>query len=269
MMQHGITAQRLAIMLTAAVLALVACSGGGSGSTPAPPATPTASPTPTPTPTIAPQNYLPIDNSAGFEGGTAGFGSTTFGPTTLAFQNAVATASPICSSSIGTLGDFALAAAWPALVAYSTATASASANNVAGQTPEYLVTKDTTGNIYVVGYYFGVNNVKKCVTPYVFVKAQMKAGDSWTYTDINGATQTAAVQYAAQSASFTVTGGGPHSGATSNYATVAQVNYGSTFTVYWAASFGPAQTVNIGQPASAGFPVTWTAFGYTTVPNSR
>ena len=217
----------------------------------------------------ASQNYFPFDNSAGFEGATNGGGYTYYNPALIAAQNSIATSAPNCAASVGTLGDFSLGSTFPPLVADSTATSSAAANKVPGQTPVYLLTKDAIGNVYIDGYYFGVNNLKKCVTPYFLVKSQMKAGDTWLYTDINGLTQTATVQYAGQPAAFTVTGTGPHGGMTASYPNVAQVNYGSTFTVYWAAGFGPAQMVNIGEPASSQNPPTWTALGYTTVPNSR
>ena len=251
------------VVASIAVSFLSACGGGGGGGGTSP------VPQPSATPTIAPLNYLPFDNSAGFEGAPAGGGYQSFNPAVLAAQNSIASSAPNCAASVSTMGDFSLAGTFPALVADSTAMTSAAANHVTGQTPVYLLTKDAAGNVYIDGYYFGVNNVKKCVTPYVFVKSQMKAGDTWVYTDINGSTQTASVQYAGQPASFTVGGNGPHSGTTTNYPNVSQVNYGSTFTVYWAAGYGPAQTVNIGQPASEPFPPTWTAYGYTTVPTSR
>jgi hypothetical protein len=179
---------------------------------------------------------------------------------------AITSGLPNCSASVqGNIGDYEVGVSWVPVTAHSVSNIDLVRTN--GQFPVYIVTKDGIGNIYIDGYFYGYNQTKTCVAPYLFVKSQMKAGDSWVYTDINGNTDVASVVYVGQAASFTVTGTGPHAGQSVTYQNIAKVNYGNTFAIYWSAGNGPIESVNT-VDSTIGQPNTWTAYSVTVVPGS-
>jgi hypothetical protein len=263
---------RLAL-LSFVVVVFAGCSGGSaspppfqSGTaapTPVPTAAPTATPAPTPTPvpTIPPLNYFPFTNQASYEGGTPGGGyQNVFGPETAP------SGPPSCAAPVaGNIGDYLAGSTWFPVMDHTVSNTAVARSG--GQIPVYVFTKDGIGNVYIDGYYFGANQTKTCVTPYPFVKSQMKAGDSWVYTDINGHTDVATVAFVGQPSSFVVTGNGPHAGQVVTYQNVAKVNYGNAFAIYWSAGNGPVETENL-VSSTTGQPNTWTAFAITVTPGS-
>jgi hypothetical protein len=247
------------VVFGAALVALAACSGGSATNVSPPPVTATA--TPAPLPTIAPQNYMPFSNIAEYDGGdsTAAFFYDT-GPEASPDAN-----TPNCAASLaGNIGDYGLSSARLIMSNETQTQAQAQFNDQFGS---YFLTKDALGNIYVDGYF--ASGKKSCVKPYLLMKSQVTSGDSWVYTDLDGFTQVATVISVGQSASFRVSGGGPHAGQQAGpYANLAVVNYGSTFTLYWAPGLGPVEAVNtVSAPASIG-PMQWTAYSVTPVPGS-
>jgi hypothetical protein len=256
--------------LYASIVAVVfvGCSGGSASPPPfqngtaAPTPVPTAVPTPTPVPTIAPLNYFPFSNQASYEGGTAGTGGFTdqSGPET------VTSGPPSCAAPVaGNIGDYLAGSTWLPVTDHTVSNTAAARSG--GQFPVYVFTKDGLGNVYIDGYFFGFNQTKTCVTPYPFVKSQMKAGDSWVYTDINGHTDVATVAFVGQPSSFVVVGNGPHAGQVVTYQSVAKVNYGNAFTIYWSPGNGPVETENLVN-STTGQPSTWTAYAITVTPGS-
>lgn len=237
------------IIVSTMIAALSGCSGGGSAPSSVPPTV-----TPSPVPTIAPQNFLPFDNQASYEGGSSNGWNGASG--LIGVRD---TQSPNCAASIaGSIGDYDLGSTALPLESNQTLAQGQSG----GQVPFYVVTKDGIGNVYIDGFY--LSSAKSCVVPYLFVKSQLRVGDSWTYTDINGFTQVASVLAVGQTVNFRVTGPGPHGGQqTGPYSNVAVVNYGSTFSVYWAAGLGPVESVNAVQGPFSSSNLQWTAYAIT------
>lgn len=232
------------------VLFLSACGGGGGSS---------SLPAPTGSPAPVAQNYFPVANQAGWEGGLPSGGYQW-----LSVSSLTTSESTTCGKSIGSFGDYEIN---PYVQMADYAIASDPSFKYPGQYPTYVITKDSTGNVYVVGYQAGGGNPIICVAPYVLVKSQMANNETWTYTDINGRSKVATVVEAGPQQSFTVTGNGPHGGQSFVYSNVAEVNYGNEFTVYYAAGYGPVQTIN--QPQyNSGEPLVWTAYGYVKTAGS-
>jgi hypothetical protein len=73
----------------------------------------------------------------------------------------------------------------------------------------------------------------------------------------------------AQSQTFTSIAGDPYDGITVTYPNVVQVNYGSTFTVFWSAAFGPVEAQNAYPAQQPSNEVqAWTAISVTAMPTS-
>jgi hypothetical protein len=236
----------------------------GVVTTTAPTATPTASPVPTATP-VPPksENYFPITNQAAYDGTTAGGGTIFFGKGALVNGAAIGTA---CSTALGTFGDF-----WVRVSSSIIPTADILAN------PAYaypLISKNAAGDVYVVGYTSSTGTGETCIQPYPIAKAQMVKGTGWTFVDIAGVSRTAVVVSDHQTMTFTAqTGGGPVS--TTYTGIVAQVAYGADQTIYWAAGYGPVQTIDPGASAPPPgqppqyYPQTLTASNWTLDPTSK
>jgi hypothetical protein len=238
-------------------------SGTGVVTT-APTATPTASPVPTATP-VPPksENYFPITNQAAYDGTSSGGGTVFFGKGTLVNGAAIGTA---CSTALGTFGDFWVRVS-PSIIPVGDIVV-----NPAYAYP--LISKNAAGDVYVVGYTSSTGTGETCIQPYPIAKAQMVKGTGWTFVDIAGVSRTAVVVSDHQTMTFTAqTSGGPVP--TTYTAIVAQVAYGSDQTIYWAAGYGPVQTVDPGAPpAPSGqpaqfYPQTLTAHDWTLDPTSK
>jgi hypothetical protein len=230
--------------------------------------TPVPTPTPTPAPTIAPENYYPYSNSATYEAGTQNGSSQSF-TTQLAAKNASLSYPSDCSAPLGGNGNYE-SDINRVLVPYQ----SLYTVQNPGQTPGLVLSKNAIGDVYVVGTiaYGTASPPVTCVAPYPLAKAQMRAGDSWTYTDGFGVTRTATVVRDHTPATFIVTApGAPDNGKTTTYPNTAQVSYGSDQVIYWAAGYGPVQVVNAVQhplgPSETYNP--WTALNWVLDPNSK
>ena len=254
---------------------LAACGGGGGGNVApsGPVATPTPTPVPTPTATPTPaaaQNYLPVSNKMGYETGT----SNAYADTSDAVLG-TKIADTSCIGTVGSaFGEFVLGSNAPALIPTTFSNAYTAAHN--GANPLYVVTKNATGDIYIVGTaIYGQTSTPavQCVTPYVWMKAQVAAGDSWTYTDANGTPGTATVTDIQNSQQISVQSGtnGPNNGKTTAYNFVATVAYSQNselFTMRWVPGVGPVQTTDSTQSAVPGVGQTWTAYVVTISPGS-
>jgi hypothetical protein len=255
-------------LLAGVLAALVAgCNGGYNSSTPtstttaAPTASPTVSPVPTATPVpLKSENYFPITNQAAYDGINSGGGNDNFGKSPLV-NGAIGTS---CSSSLGTFGDYWVHVGPSIIPANDLAV-----NDLYG---EALISKNAAGDVYVVGFTNQSGTTETCVQPYPIAKAQMVKGTGWTFVDIAGVSRTAVVVSDHTTATFTAPAfGGPVS--TTYTGVVSQVSYGSDMTIFWAAGYGPVQTVNPSPPAGSAGPIaierTLTARDWTLDPASK
>jgi hypothetical protein len=258
-------------LLTILLVTLLAACGGGGGSSGGgiPVATPSPTPAPTATPNTSPQNYFPVNDKMAYVTGTSGGSAST---------SAAAIGTPLvdtaCSTPVNPVFGEYLVSAATALVDYATINAYQAAHN--GANPLYVVTKNTGGDVYVVGIAtYGQSNTPavSCVTPYLWVRAQMKAGDAWQYVDALGITRTANVTAFSTAQVVTVQCGTcVNNGQQKTYSNVATVVYGgsSPYTMLWAGGVGPVQTTNTATLAAApaGVGATWTASSVILSPNS-
>lgn len=266
-------------MLFGSAAFLAACGGGGGGSvapagpaaTSTPVATPTATATPTPTPTpLAAQNYLPVANKMGYETGT---------PSGYADTNDAVLGAKIADTSCtgavgGSFGEYVLGSNAPALIPAAFANAYIAAHS--GANPLYVYSKNAAGDVYIVGTaIYGQNSIPsvQCVTPYVWMKAVVSAGDSWSYTDAMGTPGTATVTEIQNSQQIAVQSGatGPNNGKTTAYNYVATIAYSqssSLFTMRWVPGVGPVQTTDSTASSVPGVGATWTAYVVTISPGS-
>ncbi len=229
---------------------------------------PTASPSPVPTTAAA--NYMPFNSQAGYEGGDP---NTIYAQTDAGFVQkndteahldfSIPTSPPSCAGAVpGNISDYTVNSAQLVVANQTYNQAQARLN---GQFGTYVLTKDAQGNIFIDGYY--TTSSKICVTPYLLMKLPAVAGDSWTYTDINGSVQVANVVSVGQTMTFQVTGTGPNGGRTVGpFSNVATVTYGNTLTLYWALGVGPVASSNTVSAPNG--PMRWTMFQIKTVPNS-
>ena len=163
-----------------------------------------------------------------------------------------------CSSSLGTFGEYAVR------VGETIIPNSATFVNAAYRSA--VISKNAAGDVYVVGYLTGTT--ESCVQPYPVAKAQMTKGTGWTFVDVAGVARTAVVVSDHVTASFTTPSvAGP--GTTTTYTgVVAQVSYGSDQTIYWAAGYGPVQTLNT-FTNSGQYAAQVTASNWTLDPSSK
>lgn len=180
-----------------------------------------------------------------------------------------------CVSSVGTaFGEYVLGSNAPALIPNAFANAYIAAHS--GANPLYVVTKNPAGDVYIVGTaIYGQNATPSvlCVMPYVWMKASVNTGDSWTYTDAMGTAGTATVTGIQNSQQIAVQSGtsGPNDGKSTAYNYVATVAYSqasSLFTMRWVPGVGPVQTTDSTQSGVPGVGSTWTAYVVTISPGS-
>ena len=210
-----------------------------------------------------PQNYLPISNQAAFAGYEAlPNGGWVAGDTGLA--TLVQPSATSCGASIGTFGDYV----WNSIAFFDY-------SDLFGYHFSYIsliVTKNFAGDVFVVGYKQGQGQGNHCVTPYLLIKAQLKQGDSWIYTDPGGFTKVATVTFVGQTASFAVSGtppDPPEGGTVTTYQNVAQIEYGTNWTVSYAAGYGPVQSSNLTEPFGSQLIQNLTAYDYQVDPTSK
>lgn len=253
------------IRLSGALLLCAVLSACGSSVSPSPVATPSPASgwpaLPHVMPAIASTNFFPVDNQAQVAGGNAkGSAYMNFG--TLA----AVVAGGHCGDAIGTFGDYRID--YNEVFEDYTIFQAATFSNV---DPYYVITKNAAGDVYIVGYTASWNGPETCVTPYLWVKADLRPGDSWQFTDLAGRAYTASVVSVGQTQSFTVTvenaDGPPYGGQSFTYSNVAEITYGPAFTMYWAAGYGPVRTENAVD--IDGIPFDWTLFGYVVDKNSK
>ena len=210
-----------------------------------------ASPTPSPIPAT---NFMPVflSNTWSYEGGT---------PTSYYNNTGITmpTLSATCSSSLGSFGDYQ---SIQYILPYVDMV-------VPGQTSLAIldVSKNTSGDLYAVGYENFPGPTITCVKPFPIARATMKASDTWTFQDILGFTRVATVVYARQPSSFVVSGNGPHGGQSVTYPSVTEVTYGPDQTIWWGADIGPVQIQN--STSLSNFPATLTLYDSTISPASK
>jgi hypothetical protein len=252
------------ILFAGLLATLFAGCNNAANTTPAVTVTPTPAPTASPVPTATPvppksENYFPITNQATYSGNGGGSGFMQTGPAPLAISPSLGTA---CSASLGTFGDFqASPGAAQAIVPYTDIAFNANNANI-------VVSKNAAGDVYVVGTFTG--GVETCTSPYPIAKAQMVKGTGWTFVDVAGVSRTAVVVSDHATATFTapVSSGGPITNVSTTYTgVVSEVTYGTDQTIYWAAGYGPVQTINTTTLPNR--PSPWTASGWTLDPTSK
>jgi hypothetical protein len=258
---------RISVPVLSLLVLAAACGGGGGGGgvTPGGGSNPTPTPTPVPTatPSSAPQNYFPVNNQVAYD-------TSSGGSTAATSSNVLGTplTDTSCSLSISaTFGEYAVTAVTP-LVSYSLINAYQSAH--AGANPIYVITKASNGNVYIVGTAtYGQSSVPSvsCISPYLWVRSQLRVGDAWNYTDVMGTTSTATVSSIQPSLVVTAA-----NGAQTTYQNVATIVYGSVnpYTIVWVPGTGPVQTTNTValNNAPLGVGLLWTAASVATVANS-
>ncbi|MEA2720666.1 MAG: hypothetical protein QOJ39_2530 [Candidatus Eremiobacteraeota bacterium] len=259
--------RRLLVLGFLAALATGCNNGNAASTTPTTTATPTPVPTASPVPTATPvppksENYFPLSNQAAYDGPNSGGGFVNYGKGPLAISTAVGTA---CGAALGTFGDYQVAVG-PTVVPVTDLIV-----NNAYRFP--LITKNTAGDVYIVGYTTISGTGETCVQPYPIAKATMVKGAGWTFVDIAGVSRTAVVVSDHTTATFTPqTNSGPLPPVTYT-GIVAQVAYGSDNTIYWAAGYGPVQIINTGNagPGIPGqlYPQQLTAHDWTLDPASK
>lgn len=241
--------------------AISGCQGSSNTTPSTTTATPTASPTASPVPTATPvppksENYFPITNQAHYDGVTTpGSSINEGGP--LAKMPSLGTT---CSASLGTFGDFA--------VQSPNSIVPAADFIVNSRYLFVVISKNAAGDVYVVGYTstFG-GGTETCVAPYPIAKAQMVKGTGWTYVDTAGIARTAVVVSDHQTATFTAQNGAGPVATTTYTGVVAQVAYGFDQTIYWAAGYGPVQTINA--VSATNYPQQFTAHDWVLDPSSK
>lgn len=231
-------------LLLAASFALTACAGGSGNPVPQSSATPGP-----------PADYFPMSNSAEFQ---VAMPSPSLGFVLWYAALGVRSGYGVsCDSASDVIGDYF---ADPDLLVPDVEQVMPQlTGSPAFVYSDLIVTKNSANDLIVDGYVSAGTTLEPgattCVTPYVLMKSNARAGDTWSYTDIAGRAVTAVVVFDHQPKSYNA------NGATQSYSSVTEVNYGADFTIDWAQGYGPVQVTEHG--AQAGEPLSYTAFGYT------